>query len=60
MDSQALDVKRELRVCRDARLRLIAVCHVGRDGQLTLAAGHDTFEPNIPALDHLTRAEFDG
>src|SRR5262245_35017682 len=59
-DRQQLDLEHQGRVRRDrARVTLLAVCELGRDGQPAQAADLHAGDPLIPAGDHLAGPELE-
>lgn len=60
LDLQQLDVKGQLRVSRDAGLRLAAVGKVCGNGETTLATNSHALDADIPALNDLATTGSEG
>lgn len=58
-DLKELDIKDQLRVSRDARESLLAVCEVRRNRDATLSTNGHASNTDVPALDDLTLAKLE-
>jgi hypothetical protein len=59
LDLEELNVEDQLRVRRDAREALLAVCQLRWDGDTALATDSHASDADVPALDNFTLSEFE-
>lgn len=59
LDLEQLNVENQLRVGRNAREALLAICEAGRDGDTALATDRHARDTDIPALDNFTLPELE-